>query len=99
MNVGSNCIDKNNASNEKQLERILALNQLLNISEYYNMKVKIRCNLYLISYNTITKEYEILSDDTNNIFGLTVYFCNKQDAQAVIDNPNFKKILDTIYKN
>lgn len=28
-----------------------------------------------------------------------VYFKNKEDAQAVIDNPNFKNILDEIYKN
>lgn len=101
----NNCIashtemDKNNATNKKQLDKILALNQLLNIAEYYNAEVEIKCNLYLISYNTITEEYEILSDDTNNIFGSNVYFYNKQDARAVIDNPNFREILDTIYKN
>ena len=92
-------LDKNNATNKKQLDKILALNQLLNIAEYYNAEVEIKCNLYLISYNTITEEYEILSDDTNNIFGSNVYFYNKQDARAVIDNPNFREILDTIYKN
>lgn len=91
--------NKNNASNHQQLKRILALNQLLNIAEYYNAEVEIKCNLYLISYNTITEEYEILSDDTNNIFGSNVYFYNKQDARAVIDNPNFREILDTIYKD
>lgn len=91
--------NKNNASNHQQLKRILALNQLLNIAEYYNAEVEIKCNLYLISYNTITEKYEILSDDTNNIFGSNVYFYNKQDARAVIDNPNFREILDTIYKN
>lgn len=91
--------NKNNASNHQQLKRILALNQLLNIAEYYNVEVEIKCNLYLISYNTITEEYEILSDDTNNIFGSNVYFYNKQDARAVIDNPNFREILDTIYKD
>ena len=31
-------------------------------------------------------------------FGLVALFNRKEDAQAVIDNPNFKKILDTIYK-
>lgn len=29
-------MDKNNATNKKQLKRLLALNQLLNIAEYYN---------------------------------------------------------------
>ena len=28
-----------------------------------------------------------------------IYFKNKKDAQAVIDNPNFRDILDVIYKN
>ena len=28
-----------------------------------------------------------------------IYFKNKKDAQAVIDNPNFRSILDAIYKN
>lgn len=28
-----------------------------------------------------------------------VYFKNRKDAQAVIDNPNFRDILDTIYKD
>lgn len=28
-----------------------------------------------------------------------IYFKNKKDAQAVIDNPNFRDILDAIYKN
>lgn len=29
----------------------------------------------------------------------TVYFKREKDAQAVIDNPNFREILDAIYKN
>lgn len=28
-----------------------------------------------------------------------IYFKNKEDAQAVIDNPNFRSILDAIYKD
>lgn len=28
-----------------------------------------------------------------------IYFKNKKDTQAVIDNPNFRDILDAIYKN
>lgn len=31
-------------------------------------------------------------------YGISVIFNSKFDAQAVIDNPNFKEILDTIYK-
>ena len=28
-----------------------------------------------------------------------VFFKNSEDTQAVIDNPNFRDILDTIYKD
>ena len=32
------------------------------------------------------------------IRGLIPLFNSKEDAEAVIDNPNFKEILDLIYK-
>ena len=32
-------------------------------------------------------------------FGVYRVFKHKEDAQAVIDNPNFREILDVIYKN
>jgi hypothetical protein len=32
-------------------------------------------------------------------FSISVIFNRKEDAKAVIDNPNFREILDTIYKN
>lgn len=31
--------------------------------------------------------------------GVVALFNKREDAQAVIDNPNFREILDTIYKN
>lgn len=31
--------------------------------------------------------------------GIIPLFNRKEDAQAVIDNPNFREILDTIYKD
>lgn len=36
--IGNSTFDKNNATTGKQLEKLLALNQLLNIAEYYNKK-------------------------------------------------------------
>ena len=91
-------IDKNNATNEKQLKRLLALNQLLNIAEYYNNKVEEPDSVYTIAYNTVTYKYEICFSPSKVIFGLHACFNRKEDAQAVIDNPNFREILDTIYK-
>ena len=32
------------------------------------------------------------------VLGVVALFNRKEDAKAVIDNPNFREILDTIYK-
>lgn len=91
--------DKNNATNRKQLEKLLALNQLFNIAEYYN-------NIHPKQNHT---QYYILKNDKNGyniveyewlqyILGVVALFNRKEDAEAVIFNPNFREILDTIYK-
>ena len=90
--------DKNNATNKKQLERVLALNQLLNIAEYYNqLHAKEDYKQYYIVYH-MTIGYKIYCYDEGAIPGIIVTFNKIEDAQAVIDNPNFREILDTIYK-
>lgn len=90
-------IDKNNATNSKQLERILALNQLLNIAEYYN---RLHPEQNYTSYCIILEDkYCVISHKALHcLFGVVALFNKKEDAQAVIDNPNFREILDTIYK-
>ncbi len=100
--IGSNRFDANNASNGRQLKRLLALNQLLNIAEYYNRKSKIAKELrYKITYIEYTGQYDIhfhnVGDDIE--YGISVIFNRKEDAQTVIDNPNFRDILNTVYKN
>ena len=90
--------DKNNATNKKQLERVLALNQLLNIAEYYNqLHAKEDYKQYYIVYH-MTIGYKVYCYDEGAIPGMVVTFNKREDAQAVIDNPNFREILDTIYK-
>lgn len=81
--------------------KIEAIQKLTNIAKYYNRdwepdwrnndedKNFIFYNYYQGEY-TITAEYSC--KDSN------VYFKNIADAQAVIDNPNFRPILDAIYK-
>ena len=91
--------DKNIATNAKQLKKLLALNQLLNIAEYYTSKVRKPNGVYTISYNTATYMYEICSNATKVTYGLHACFYRKEDAQAVVDNPNFREILDIIYKD
>lgn len=55
--------------------------------------------MYTICYSTFMDEYQVCGNSSNVIFGVEVLFNRKEDAQAVIDNPNFRKILDTVYKD
>ena len=78
-----------------------AIAQLINIAKYYNGDWKPDWNnskedKYYIYYIYIKDEYAVDADltDIANI----IYFKNRVDAQAVIDNPNFRPILDAIYK-
>ena len=90
--------EKNNAINKKQLKRILALNQLLNIAEYYNRLHTMIDKQYVILYDEISQNYTINPVSPCYRFGVDAVFNRGEDAQAVIDNPNFREILDTIYK-
>lgn len=91
--------DANNAPNKKQIERLLALNQLMNIAYYYNHHKYVEKG-YIIAYNREGCCYEIM-DDNNSYYKLTAIdpiFEKIEDARAVIDNPNFRSILDTLCK-
>lgn len=92
-------MDKNNATNRKQLERLLALNQLLNIAEYYNRLHIMIDRPYVILYNKRTQDYTVNSISPCYSFGIEAAFNRVEDAKAVRDNPNFREILDTIYKD
>nr|DAH58474.1 MAG TPA: hypothetical protein [Bacteriophage sp.] len=93
------CNDKNNATNKKQLGRLLALNQLLNIAEYYNKVHTIHISNNTIMYDGVNQIYVTSSTSTMYSRGIEVIFNRQEDAQAVIDNPNFREILDMVYKN
>ena len=83
--------------NGRQLKRLLALNQLLNIAEYYNTLHGNGVNC-IIKYDKIKQSYIATEAVTMYTRGIRAIFNRKEDAQAVIDNPNFREILDTIYK-
>lgn len=88
-----------NTSNGIKLE---ALNKLMNIAKYYNKDWKPDWNdrdkhKYYIIYNNASDTYSI--DYNYSYIYSNVYFKDKEDALEVITNPNFKTILDTIYKN
>ena len=96
----SDKFEPNSATNRKQLERLLALNQLLNIAEYYNRQhsKQNHTQYYIIKNNK--NWYDIVEYKwLQYILGTVALFNSKEDAQAVIDNPNFREILDIIYKS
>ena len=86
------------AITREQMRKIHAINQLIIIATYYNNIHICDNNLYSIVYNAKSNRYSIctLSSDVNN--GTIVLFRSAKDAQAVIDNPNFRTILDRVYK-
>lgn len=79
-----------------------AIAKLMNIAKYYNgdWKPEWRNNgeeKNFIYYNYFQDEYNITAD--YRCKNSNAYFKNVADAQAVIDNPNFRPILDAIYKD
>ena len=97
-NIGTNRFDANNAPNGRQLKRLLALNQLLNIAEYYNKQHSIGVSTIIV-YDKVDKVYSVSNTFSTYVSDIKAIFNRIEDAQAVIDNPNFRDILDTIYKD
>lgn len=100
LNLNKNCtgivVSKDNTS------KLVALNKLINIARYYNKGWKPNWeddmeSKYFITFKwdkgcyDVTSRYKIINNH--------IHFKRKEDAQAVIDNPNFRDILDEIYKN
>lgn len=78
--------------------KIIALARLMTIAKYYNGDWKPDWNSQEYKHNIMrTSEYGITY--CGNYNEGAIYFKNKEDAQAVIDNPNFRSILDAIYKD
>ena len=82
-------------------EKLKAISKRMDIADYYNKGWKPNWNnidehKFFIIYDNIDKIY---TTDYNTTFSSNaVYFKHEEDAQAVIDNPNFKEILDVIHK-
>ena len=98
LKLGKNC--KSIIINESNASKLVALSRLMNIAKYYNgdwkpnWSGKNEYKYFIIYKGDIYKVDYYWATISNNI-----YFKNKKDAQAVIDNPNFRDILDAIYKN
>lgn len=87
-------------------KRIVAIINLMGIANYFNGDWKYTTNVdkcgYMIAYDkTTTKPYGYqivhINSNTDMYFG-NIMFKNEADAQYVIDNPNFRSILNVIFK-
>ncbi len=84
------------------MDRLRAIAQLMNIAKYYNNDWQpnwsnSKENKYCIKFDYHKDRFYV--DYNNSIGAGDVFFKNSEDARAVINNPNFESILDTIYKN
>lgn len=84
------------------INKIIAISQLMNIAKYYNEDWNpnwrsLEESKYYIYYSTRSNTYGVANTSSTK-YG-NIYFRLYKDAQAVIDNPNFRSILDAIYKN
>lgn len=87
-------------------EKLIALSNLMDIARYFNGNWEYHnsgdnCG-YIIAYDKtkITDDgYQVvhINSDTDMYFG-NIMFKNEADTQYVIDNPNFRDILDNIFK-
>ena len=86
--------------------KMVALANLMDIARYFNGDWKYDVTKenvgYMIAYDTFVPEphYSVCKIDNSvyTYYGNPV-FKNEADAQYVIDNPNFRKVLDKIFKS
>lgn len=86
----------------KDENKLDAIYKLMNIASYYNGDWKpdwsnVREKKYFI-IKADSSERLFVDSRVESNYGC-VYFRSNADAQAVIDNPNFRSILDEIFKN
>ena len=92
-------------SENKLFNKLLCIARLIDIANYYNKGWKPDFNnktthKYVIQYNGIENKHTHYSVDYDVCLNrCCVYFKNQEDAQSVIDNTNFRDILDAIYKD
>lgn len=100
--ISLNTSDKPIIVSNTNCKKIKAISQLMDIADYYNKGWKpnwnngSECKCYILydnKTNSYITDYRFFFKDSN------IFFKNKEDAQSVIDNPNFREILDKIYKS
>lgn len=94
------------AINSSSRKKIVALANLMDIANYFNGDWKFDSEKdthgYVIAFYYNTTEYPqynvIAIHSTSDVYYGNTVFKNEADAQYVIDNPNFRDILDKIFK-
>lgn len=95
------------AINSSSRKKIVSLANLMDIANYFNGDWKFDSEKdthgYAIAFYYNTTEYPqynvIAINSTSDIYYGNTVFKNEADAQYVIDNPNFRDILDNIFKS
>lgn len=100
LNLEKNC--SGIVAHEDNISKLGALNRLMNIAKYYNEGwkpdwVSSGQLKYYIYYSHENDKYQIGATTSSN-YG-SIWFRLRKHIQAVIDNPNFRDILNKIYKN
>lgn len=102
----SHYITNRSAIKEFSDGKLVALANLMDIARYFNGDWNYNANSdecgYMIAYYKTTTDicgYQVININavTDMYFG-NIMFKNEADAQYVIDNPNFRDILDNIFK-
>lgn len=100
LNLEKNC--SGIVAHEDNISKLGALNRLMNIAKYYNEGwkpdwVSPGQLKYYIYYSHENDKYQIGATTSSN-YG-SICFRLRNHIQAVIDNPNFRDILNKIYKD
>lgn len=108
FNSFNSVINTNVYTHSNDTKKAKALAQLINIARYFNKDWNYNVDDdkamgYAIYYGTHQEDnggyrYTALSPQANVYYGIPM-FKNKDDVEYVITNPNFRDILDAIYKN
>ena len=86
----------------RNIDKLLAVSKSMDIAKYYNGDWKPNWSNFKENKFCIKFDYhkDRLYVDYNNSIGAgDVFFKNSEDARTVINNPNFRDILDVVYKN
>lgn len=104
VHLGLKAISGFEQDSVKRLDKSLSYLQLLNIAKYFNGDWKPDWQSRNEKYYIMLTKTEFMCmpsgfavTGTRVIDGGAVYFKNREDAQAVIDNPNFRQILEDYF--